>query len=131
MSFSNSTLNNITMGRVKVDRDSCIHNHALHYGSGLPVFRGEIRQDSFGIGNLLGSLIRQAIPVLKPMVKSLACTSLKTGGWVLSDVVDSKKSCKDAVKDRFIESVDNTLMDRKSRGRKKVTRKRRRIDILD
>ena len=119
------------MGRVKVDRDSCIHNHALHYGSGLPVFRGEIRQDGFGIGNLLGGLIRQAIPVLKPMVKSLAHTALKTGGRVLSDVVDSKKSFKDAVKDRLIESVDNALMDRKSRGRKKSDQKRRRIDILD
>ena len=63
------------MGRVKVDRDSCIHNHALHYSSGLPVFRGEIRQDGFGIGNLLGSLLRQDIPILKAMVKSLAHTS--------------------------------------------------------
>ena len=120
------------MGRVRVDRDSCAHNHSLHYGSGLPVFKGDIRQDGFGLGAILGGLLRQAVPVLKPMVKSIAKTALKTGGRVLSDVVSQRKPFKEAVKDRFLETVDNALLDnKKSRRKKRVARKRRRVDILD
>ena len=74
------------MCRVRVDRDSCAHDHFLHYGSGLPVFKGDIRQDGFGLGTILGSLLGQAVPDLKPMVISIEKTALKTGGRVLSDV---------------------------------------------
>lgn len=120
------------MGRVRIDRDSCKYNHALHYGSGLPVFRGDIRQDGFGLGAILGGLLRQAVPVLKPMVKSLAKTALRTGSRVLSDVVDNKKTFGEAVKDQFIESVDSALTEKKKPNkRKRVARKRRRVDILD
>ena len=45
------------------------------------------------------------------MVKSIAKTALKTGGRVLSDVVSQRKPFKEAVKDRFLETVDNALMD--------------------
>ena len=41
-----------------MDRDSCAHNHFLHYGNGLPVFKRDIRQDGFGLGAILDCLLR-------------------------------------------------------------------------
>ena len=126
-----------------MDPYTCAHNHRLHYGSGLPVFRGDVRQDGWGLGGLIGGLIRQAVPILKPIVKSFAKTALKTGTRVLSDVVRNDVPLKDAVKGRFFETVDEVLGDdetpsiepvrrRSKRRRRRIgTNKRRRVDILD
>ena len=124
------------MVRASLDRDSCAHNHRLHYGSGLPVFRGDVRQEGWGLGGLLGGLFRQAIPILKPMASSIAKAALKTSGRVLSDVVSNKKPLKDAVKDRFLETIDEALTkkSRQVKRRRGTKRKRsggRRVDILD
>ena len=92
---------------------SCAHNHYLHYGSGLPIFKAVIRQDRFGLGAIVDGLIK-AVPVLNPMVKTIAKTALTTGGRVLSDVVIQRKPFKEAL-------MDN----KKSRRKKRVGRKRR------
>ena len=126
------------MVRVKVDHDSCHRNHKLHYGSGLPVFRGDLRQEGYGIGGIISGLFRQAVPILKPVMKSLGKAALRTGGRVLSDVVRERKPIKDAMKNRILETVDETIGDRfddddddRPRKRRKVVkRKRKRLDIL-
>ena len=106
------------MGRIRVDRDSCCQNHNLHYGSGLPVFRGELRQEGWGLGGLLGGLFRQAVPILKPLAKKLVKTAVRTGGRVLSDVVTGRKPLKRAMKDRFAETIDMALSDEPIKKRK-------------
>ena len=135
------------MVRVQVDHDSCHRNHRLHYGSGLPVFRGDLRQEGYGLGGILGGLFRQAIPILKPVMKTIGKAALRTGGRVLSDVVRGKKPIKDAMKDRFLETVDEAIGDnvdddddddasrsrvrRRKRRRRQPPAKRKRVDILD
>ena len=41
------------MGRVPYNPEACARTHMMHYGSGLPVFRGEFRQYGHGLGSLL------------------------------------------------------------------------------
>lgn len=121
------------MGRIKYDKLSCQQNHKLHYGSGLPVFHGDIRQEGYGLGGLLSGLFRQVIPILKPVAKSLATTAFRTGGKVLSDVLTDKRSLTGALKNRVAESINDALDLPPQKKRKTVrrSRKRRQTDILD
>lgn len=64
------------MGRTQYDPVLCRANHNLHYGSGFPVFRGEIRQDGYGLGGIFSGLARGMMSAAKPIAK-MAITSLK------------------------------------------------------
>ena len=97
------------MGKVKVDRNQCEHSHYLHYGSGLPVFRGDAHQRGYGIGNVISGLFRSALPVITPMLKagakSLAKTAFSTGRNVLSDVISDRRTLEDSLKKRVSEAL--------------------------
>lgn len=124
------------MGRVRYDPHQCSQNHKVHYGSGFPVFQGQIRQDGYGLGGLLSGIFRAAVPMLKPIAKGLAKTALKTGGRVLSDVVGGKRSFGDSLRTRVSETMDEKLhapyQTTPRRKKKRLTRRgRRKVDILD
>ena len=72
------------MVRERIDRTLCAENHMTHYGSGLPVFQGDIRQDGYGLGALL---MRFAGPLLRPIVQSVGKNLISSGGKILSNVV--------------------------------------------
>lgn len=72
------------MVRARIDRDVCADTHRTHYGSGLPVFRGDLRQDGYGLGALL---MRFAGPILKPLIQTVGRNVVSSGGKVLSNVV--------------------------------------------
>ena len=59
------------------------HAHEEYYvqqaGGGLPVFAGARVQQGHGIGNVLGGLIRMAIPLLKSGVGALKREAVKAG----------------------------------------------------
>jgi len=61
------------------------------HGHGLPVFRGVQYQQGYGIGNLLGGLIRKAMPLIANMGKTVGKTVgkelLRGGKDVLGDVI--------------------------------------------
>lgn len=102
------------MGKIRF-HDNCRHLHKLHYGSGMPVFRGDYRQEGYGIGGIISNLMRSIIPMITPAIKtvgkSLAKTAIKTGTKVLSDVVSNRRTFKDAVRHRVGETLANTLTD--------------------
>ena len=73
-----------TMVRERIDRSLCADHHMTHYGSGMPVFQGDIRQDGYGLGALL---MRFAAPLLKPIVRTVGKDLISGGGKILSSVV--------------------------------------------
>lgn len=124
------------MGRVAFDKSRCRHLHHLHYGSGMPVFRGELRQDGYGIGGLLSGLFRRALPVLAPVLKSgakaLANTALKTGRRVLSDVVSDRRGFKESLQKHVGDALDPSSPDLPPKRQKvRVHSKRKRRDIFN
>ena len=100
------------MGKIRYNRD-CRKLHHLHYGSGHPVFRGELMQEGYGLGGLISGLFRKAIPIFAPLLKEGAKTlgraALKTGRHVLADVMDDKASFKDSLKKNLKKRITETL----------------------
>lgn len=126
------------MGRTRYDPSMCSSNHKLHYGSGFPVFRGDVRQDGYGLGGMLSGLFRHIVPVLKPIAKSFAKSALKTGGRVVSDVISGRQpNIGEAVRKRVAETIDDAVTTkipkRSGSTNKRVRQKqrRRKSDILD
>lgn len=87
-----------------------------HYGHGLDrTFVGSIVQDGYGLGGLISSLARQAIPLLLPILKRTAKTAGKTlvkhGSNVLRDVVLEKKNLKQSLKRHATSGLSDILED--------------------
>ena len=114
-----------------------------HYGRGLDrAFVGDIVQEGYGLGGLISSLVRRAIPLLLPILKQTAKTAGKTlvkrGSNVLRDVVLEKKNLKQSLKRQATSGLSDILDDlgkqtgkgrRLCKGRKR--RKRNNRDIFD
>jgi hypothetical protein len=72
-----------------------------HQGKGdFPVYIGSARQQGHGLGNIIGSLWRKILPILK----SFAPHVLRTGANIVDDV-KSGKTWKDAVFKRVSETI--------------------------
>lgn len=77
-------------------------NHYLQQtGRGLPVFQGARVQKGHGLGNVLGSLFRSAMPLLKKGVKSLGKEALRTGVEIAGDVLDGR-SIRESARNRGV-----------------------------
>ena len=59
-----------------------------HVGGRLPVFRGYSSQYGSGLGNILGGIMRRAIPIVAPMMKRLGRNLVKAGANKLIGVID-------------------------------------------
>jgi hypothetical protein len=77
-------------------------------GSGLPVYAGVPGQRGRGFGQVLGSLFRSAVPLLKRGAVALGKKALSTGAQVISDVA-SGENIKSSLKRRAQEQVQSTL----------------------
>ena len=101
------------MVKIKYHKDCRIHK--VHYGSGMPIFRGELHQRGYGLGGLISGLIRStAVPLLKSTAKKVGKMALKTGSNILSDVLDNK-SFADSIKTRMgetLQELPRTLLQR-------------------
>ena len=73
-------------------------------GSGLPVFQGSRGQRGHGLGSMLSSLFRSAIPMLKRGLATFGKHALKTGLEIAGDVADGS-SFKDSAKARFLPTI--------------------------
>ena len=88
-----------------------------HYGGGFPVFEGEIIQEGYGIGNVLGGLFRTLVPLaskhvlpaLKRTAKTAGKSLLRSGINVVKDVALEKKNLKDSLKRHAKTSVEDLL----------------------
>lgn len=85
----------------------------MHYGSGMPVFRGEFRQRGYGLSNLLASMARTVLPVLQPVLKSFAKSALKTGGKVAADVLSGRDTLKSSARKRIASEIESRVSKRK------------------
>lgn len=97
-----------------------------------------------GYGNILGSLIRSGIPLLKSLIKSpiakqIGKEALRTGREMLGDVVVKKRSIKGSAKKRVSQAarrqlleanLPETLLKRYHGGSTGYT-KRRKTSLLD
>jgi hypothetical protein len=110
-------------------------------GGSTPVYGGVLSQRGHGIGNMIGSLFRRALPTL---LRRGAAAALRTGANVVDDIQD-KKQIKDSLKKRIPEGLKGFATSlfgqsgrglckrktrRKKRGGKKRSAKKRKIDIF-
>lgn len=91
----------------------------------FPVYVGRYAQKGHGIGNIIGSLLRRILPVLK----AFAPHALRTGANVLDDVSQGK-SWKDSAIKRVPEGLEKFVFSQTGSGkRKRETDKRKRKAI--
>ena len=114
------------MGRVKNNPEQCKHSHYLHYGSGMPVFKGETRQIGYGLGSILGGLARTVLPVLKPVAKNLVKSALKTPARILGDVITGRNSIKTSTRKRVAQALKESI-DERSRTEQPRTKRRKKV----
>jgi hypothetical protein len=90
----------------------------------FPVYIGSARQRGHGLGNIIGSLLRRILPILK----SFAPHVLRSGANIVDDV-KSGKTWKEAVFKRVPETVRAFTQGQTGDGarrRRKISRKRKR-----
>ena len=110
------------------------HNYYLHQaGKGYPVYAGRRFQRGHGLGSIIGSLFKSAVPLLKKGAKVLGKEALKTGLNVAHDalqgenVVQSFKKQTKATGKRMLDRVTGPPGERpiKRNARQKKPRRRR------
>lgn len=119
-------------------------------GGGRHFFKGAPVQRGYGLGNILGGLLRSALPVIKQGAKTFGKQALKTGAEIASDALkgqnikaSAKKRLRQAgheMTSRALQRVSNPKrrqepLKRKATGvsRRKAASKRRKRspDIFD
>ena len=71
-----------------------------HYGGAIPVFRGTIYQEGYGLGSLFGSVLRSVLPALKSTAISAGKTLLRSGAQAVGDVLSGERNVKEAIRKR-------------------------------
>ena len=98
-------------------------------GAALNFYQGRRYQKGHGLGNILGSLFRAALPVLKKTAvgvgKDLLRTTVRQGGKLVKDVARGN-SFKQSLKKRTIEGGEH-LINKRIKARKTQRRPVRRI----
>lgn len=77
-------------------------------GSGLPFYSGSRIQSGYGLGSILGGLLRSAVPLLKPALKTVGREVARSGVDVVKDVMQGQ-SLKQAAKRRLREGANRSL----------------------
>ena len=91
-------------------------------GNGIPVYTGHPNQRGHGIGSILSSIARVAVPVLSRVGKRV----IRGGLQVASDVLDGR-SFGDSAKRRVSEAIKEEISHPPAPKRRKVVKKRRDI----
>ena len=116
------------------------------YGYGLNPFIGKYRQQGYGIGNILGSLFKTVVPLIKPVIKNVGKRMLKTagkraltGGVRVIDNVIQGKTIKDSLQNekkllkneaeqymnKQVEKLSSNIKKRKKQTKNKSNKKRK------
>lgn len=99
----------------------------VYSGHGIPVFTGMDFHRGHGVGGLLSSLIRRAIPFVLPTVKQIGKRIgkklLHSGAQIAQDVVLHKKPLKTAMRQRGSEALAELLEGNHRSKRKKRSSK--------
>lgn len=108
-------------------------------GFGLPVYHGQSVQRGYGLGNILASAFRSAMPLLKRGISFLGRKFINTGAKVVTDVASGipiktslKSRGKTAGRETVISAADEIqkmtgsgIKKRRTRKTKVITRKAR------
>jgi hypothetical protein len=65
-------------------------------GHAMPVYRGYASQYGHGLGNVLGGLVRSALPIAGKIAKSAGSKLLETGLDILTERLNKRKASKQA-----------------------------------
>jgi len=110
------------------------HDHYYHtlkdqIGHGIPVFHG-VKQRGSGLGSVLGSIAKYAIPlILRYVVPHAKTAAIRT----LSDVATNRRTLKDSLKTSgigFLHDVGTDLLNNpntESQSGKGIVRRRKRV----
>ena len=91
------------------NKDSIEDYYGEQVGTGsLPVFQGAKVQRGHGLGNMLGSLMRTAMPLIKKGSKALGKQVLSTGINIANDLLQGE-NVKQSLKTRFREAGQNMM----------------------
>lgn len=63
-------------------------------GHGLPVYQGYASQHGYGLGNVLGGIVRAAIPFIKPIAKTAGREILLAGAKKIQRKLKQQKGVK-------------------------------------
>jgi hypothetical protein len=80
-------------------------------GGDFPVYVGTYRQRGHGLGNVIGSLFRRILPILK----TYGPHALRTSANIVDDV-SKGKSWKDATLQRVPETISNFVFNKNSQS---------------
>lgn len=88
---------------------SAYHDYYLKQaGRGFPVYAGRPYQRGHGLGSIIGSLFKSAVPMLKRGAKALGKEALKTGLGIASDALEGQ-NVKQAAQTRAKRAGRNLL----------------------
>ena len=73
---------------------------------GLPYFKGTPYMKGYGIGGILGGLMKSVVPMLKSTGKTLLREGLKTGTGILTDAINGQ-NIKESASNRLSQSANN------------------------
>ena len=97
-------------------------------GGGGEYFYGDLAQEGYGLGNVLGGLVRHAVPLAlkygKPLAKKGANELLKTGTNIINDVVIKRKKPLHSIKSRGLLSLHN-IISQTGKGKRRRSKKAR------
>jgi len=83
----------------------------------MNVFEGDFSQSGFGLGNIFGSLMRKAIPFIKPLIKKTAKSvgkhGLKLGSDIITDVLSGESPKRSLQKQgkRRLDQIERKLLE--------------------
>ena len=129
------------MGKVPyVCKKQQYENHFMgQIGGGNEYFSGQAIQEGYGLGNVLASMVKQALPLIvkhgKPIAKRGAKELLKSGTNVVKDVVIDKKKPMTSIKSRGKDSIKSFLTQkgkgiRKRKPKTKICKSKLKKDIF-
>ena len=92
-------------------------------GQALPVYQGYASQYGHGLGNVLGGLVRSALPIVSRVAKAAGAELLKSGIEVITQKRNAQPK-KRPKRTRRILPVSKSVHKRKGPPGKRVIRKR-------
>ena len=93
-------------------------------GHGLPVYRGYSSQFGHGLGNILGGIIRSAIPWVTPVVKSAGREILLAGARKIQRKLKKKKIVKRTVTKQLSNATRGKIVKKMPPG-KRIQKKKK------
>ena len=121
--------------RRPIDNKAYENYYLQQVGQGIPVFEGANLQRGYGLGGILGGLLRSALPMLRRGVQSFGKQALSTGLNIAQDTINGqnfKAAAKRRMKEtgrtlgkQVVKRMAGKRSSRKSYSKKKTIKRKR------